>query len=75
MSIALPTVEKEWRLEPAQLQWVMSAYPLSSVSLAQHDYFQPRVPDRLIYYLRRILTLCDYSERHPCTYLVNDIGM
>ncbi|KAF8181299.1 major facilitator superfamily domain-containing protein [Pholiota molesta] len=30
MSIALPTVEKEWRLEPAQLQWVMSAYPLSS---------------------------------------------
>ncbi|KAF8956149.1 major facilitator superfamily domain-containing protein [Flammula alnicola] len=30
MSIALPTVEKEWHLEPAQLQWIMSAYPLSS---------------------------------------------
>lgn len=75
MSIALPTVEKEWALEPAQLQWIMSAYPLSSVSLAQHDYFQLRLPDRLIHYLHRFLTLRDYSERHPCTDLVNDIGM
>lgn len=32
MSIALPTVEREWHLQPAQLQWMMSAYPLSSVS-------------------------------------------
>jgi len=32
VSIALPTIEKEMNLEPAQLQWVMSAYPLSSVS-------------------------------------------
>jgi hypothetical protein len=32
MSIALPTIQKEMNLEPAQLQWIMSAYPLSSVS-------------------------------------------
>ncbi|KAF9478870.1 MFS general substrate transporter [Pholiota conissans] len=30
MGIALPTVEREWALEPPQLQWIMSAYPLSS---------------------------------------------
>jgi hypothetical protein len=32
VSIALPTIEKEMNLEPAQLQWIMSAYSLSSVS-------------------------------------------
>ena len=32
VSIALPTIEKEMNIEPAQLQWIMSAYPLSSVS-------------------------------------------
>jgi len=32
VSIALPTIEREMNLEPAQLQWIMSAYPLSSVS-------------------------------------------
>ncbi|PPQ78955.1 hypothetical protein CVT25_002284 [Psilocybe cyanescens] len=30
VSIALPTIEKELKLEPADLQWIMSAYPLSS---------------------------------------------
>ena len=32
VSIALPTIQKEMNLEPEQLQWIMSAYPLSSVS-------------------------------------------
>ena len=32
VSIALPTIQKEMDLEPTQLQWIMSAYPLSSVS-------------------------------------------
>jgi hypothetical protein len=32
VSISLPTLQKEMKLEPAQLQWVMAAYPLSSVS-------------------------------------------
>jgi len=32
MYIALPTVQKEMKLEPAQVQWVVAAYPLSSVS-------------------------------------------
>ncbi|KIM37309.1 hypothetical protein M413DRAFT_448602 [Hebeloma cylindrosporum] len=30
VSIALPTIQKEMKLEPAQLPWIMSAYPLSS---------------------------------------------
>jgi hypothetical protein len=34
VSIALPTIQKEMNLEPAQLQWIMSAYSLSSVSKA-----------------------------------------
>lgn len=34
VSIALPTIQKEMNLEPAQLQWIMAAYPLSSVSKA-----------------------------------------
>jgi len=31
MPIALPTIQKEMNLEPEQLQWSMSAYPLSLV--------------------------------------------
>jgi len=31
MSISLPTLQKELGLEPADLQWVISAYSLSSV--------------------------------------------
>ena len=31
MSISLPTLQKELELEPADLQWVISAYSLSSV--------------------------------------------
>lgn len=34
MAIAVPTLEKEWQLDPTQLQWIISAYPLSSVSSA-----------------------------------------
>ena len=34
VSIPLPTVEKEMNVEPAQLQWIVSGYPLSSVSKA-----------------------------------------
>ncbi|PPQ92095.1 hypothetical protein CVT25_008261 [Psilocybe cyanescens] len=30
VAIALPTIEKELKLEPADLQWIISAYPLSS---------------------------------------------
>ncbi|KJA16450.1 hypothetical protein HYPSUDRAFT_147747 [Hypholoma sublateritium FD-334 SS-4] len=30
MAIAIPTLEKEWQLDPTQLQWIISAYPLSS---------------------------------------------
>ncbi|KIM37306.1 hypothetical protein M413DRAFT_423520 [Hebeloma cylindrosporum] len=30
MSISIPTLQKEMKLEPAQLQWMMAAYPLSS---------------------------------------------
>ncbi|KAF9478869.1 MFS general substrate transporter [Pholiota conissans] len=30
MSIALPTMQKEWNLGPSQLQWPVSAYSLSS---------------------------------------------
>ncbi|KJA16451.1 hypothetical protein HYPSUDRAFT_207046 [Hypholoma sublateritium FD-334 SS-4] len=30
ISIALPTIEKEWNLEPARLQWAVSAYSLSA---------------------------------------------
>ncbi|KIM37307.1 hypothetical protein M413DRAFT_13459 [Hebeloma cylindrosporum] len=33
MSISLPTLQKEMKLEPAQLQWMMAAYPLSSGGL------------------------------------------
>ena len=32
MYIALPTIQKEMNLEPVQAQWVVCAYPLSSVS-------------------------------------------
>ena len=32
VSISLPTLQKEMKLEPAQLQWMLAAYPLSSVS-------------------------------------------
>ena len=32
ISIALPTLQKEMKMEPDQAQWVMSAYALSSVS-------------------------------------------
>jgi hypothetical protein len=32
MSLALPTLQKEMKLKPAQVQWVVSVYPLSSVS-------------------------------------------
>ena len=35
MYIALPTVQKEMNLEPPQLQWVVAAYPFSSVSISQ----------------------------------------
>ena len=31
VSVALPTIQKELQLQPAQLQWVVSAYSLSSV--------------------------------------------
>jgi len=31
-SIALPTIQKEMHLKEAQLQWIVSVYPLSSVS-------------------------------------------
>ena len=34
VSISLPTIQKEMNLEPEQMQWIMSAYPLSSVSKA-----------------------------------------
>ncbi|KDR72245.1 hypothetical protein GALMADRAFT_74165 [Galerina marginata CBS 339.88] len=30
VSISLPTIQRELQLQPAQLQWVLSAYPLSS---------------------------------------------
>ena len=40
MSIALPTLQKEMKLEPAQVQWMMSVYPLSSVS----DLNSPQAP-------------------------------
>ena len=32
MSIALPILQKEMKLEPARVQWVISAYSLTSVS-------------------------------------------
>ncbi|KAF8887856.1 major facilitator superfamily domain-containing protein [Gymnopilus junonius] len=30
ISIALPTIQRELHLQPAQIQWIVSAYPLSS---------------------------------------------
>jgi len=39
VSIALPTIQKEMNLEPAQLQWIMSAYPLSSVGNTRLSVF------------------------------------
>lgn len=31
-TIALPTIQKEMQVREAQLQWVVSAFPLSNVS-------------------------------------------